>query len=221
MKTVLGSPEKARTALAMFVVPVGIAAMELLISESLQIGRFLPLGFLTSVVPVAGLATGLLCAFLLLRGHIRITRRIVLAYLVLAAAELAAGVVALVLGMGKYTGGDGGMRLLGDSFLLWLSNILLFAMFYWTLDARLWTTTGQQRPRHFFYPQHLEKMDGYERWEPGLFAYVYLAFTVSTTYGPTDMPAVSAAARLLVMLQALIALILFTLTIARAVAIIG
>lgn len=64
-------------------------------------------------------------------------------------------------------------------------------------------------------------MPGYESWEPNLFAYIYLAFTVSTTYGPTDMPAASAEARLLVMLQALIALILLTVTIARAVSILG
>lgn len=221
MSTIPGSPEKIRTALAMLAVPLGIAAMDLLVSGSLQLSRVLPFGVPAYVAPALGLALSLVCAALLLRNHIRIARRMVLVYLVLAAAQLALGVGALVLGMGSYKGGDGGVRLLADSFILWLSNILLFALIYWTLDARLWTTTGQQRPRHFFYPQHLEKMAGYERWEPGLFDYVYLAFTVSTTYGPTDMPAVSAGARLLVMAQALIALILFTLTIARAVAIIG
>lgn len=221
MRTILGSPEKTRTALALLAVPAGIAATDLLLSGSSRLIRFLPSWLCPSFAPVAGLILAVLCALLLLKGHIRIARRIVLAYLLLAAAELASGVIALVLGMDHYKGGNGGIRLLADSFLLWLSNILLFAMIYWTLDARLWTATGRQRTRHFFYPQHLEKMDGYEQWEPGLFDYVYLAFTVSTTYGPTDMPAASAGARLLVMMQALIALILFTLTIARAVAIIG
>lgn len=97
----------------------------------------------------------------------------------------------------------------------------LFAMIYWTLDSALWIPTGKRERRHFFFPQQLSSMPGYESWEPNLFAYIYLAFTVSTTYGPTDMPAASAEARLLVMLQALIALILLTVTIARAVSILG
>ncbi len=205
----------------MLSIPVGIALTGYLISSSLQLGQLLRIDLASYAVPSAGLAIALVCAILLMAGRVRIARRIVILYLVLSAADLVAGVALLVAGLTSYTGGEGGTRLLLDSVLLWLSNIQIFALIYWTLDAALWSPTGVGRRRHFFFPQHVDKLPGYETWEPSLFSYVYLAFTISTTYGPTDMPATSDTAKALAMVQAIIALALFTLTIARAVAIIG
>ncbi|MEQ8311122.1 MAG: hypothetical protein RIA72_10540 [Sphingopyxis sp.] len=56
MSTILRSPEKTRTALAMLAIPLGIATMDLLVSGSLQVSRFLPFGVSTSFVPTVGLA---------------------------------------------------------------------------------------------------------------------------------------------------------------------
>lgn len=214
-------PPPVRTALLMLAIPITIALTSFFVSGSLQLAHLLRLDMSAYVMPAFGLLLSFLCATLLLRGRVRIARLLIIVYLGLAIVQLIASIALLVMALTDYRGAEGGFRLLLDSVLLWLFNMQIFALAYWTLDGSLWTSTGRHMRRHFFFPQQVDAMPGYERWEPDLFAYIFLAFTTSATYGPTDMPAASHAAKLLMMIQAMIALILFTLTIARAVSLIG
>lgn len=58
---------------------------------------------------------------------------------------------------------------------------------------------------------------GVERWRPGFVDYLFIAFTQSSTFGPTDAPLLARWAKILTMIQALISLTIVILLVARAV----
>jgi hypothetical protein len=116
-------------------------------------------------------------------------------------------------------------QLLRSAATLWVCNILIFACWYWRLDAggpnrralRSWHTHGA-----FLFPQmvldpDLRKEMGMDRWSPGFVDYLSLAFNTSTAFSPTDVPAISRWAKTLMMIQASISLATIALLAARAV----
>jgi hypothetical protein len=116
-------------------------------------------------------------------------------------------------------------RLLRSAGALWISNFLVFASWYWRLDGG----GPQQRartPGHsdgaFLFPQmtmHPEAKiaAGEEEWEPKFIDYLFLAFNTSTAFSPTDVPVLSRWAKILMMIQALISLLIIALVAGRAV----
>jgi len=110
---------------------------------------------------------------------------------------------------------------------LWVTNLLVFASWYWRLDAG-GPHRRSQRFRHtsgaFLFPQMTLGRDGdqpdHRPWSPRFIDYLFLAFTTSTAFSPTDTPVLSGWAKALMMLQASISLLVTVLLIARAVNII-
>jgi len=115
--------------------------------------------------------------------------------------------------------------LLRASTALWVSNILVFASWYWRLDAggpRARELRGVHTEGAFLFPQmtlvHQAKIDMHEQnWSPGFVDYLFLAFNTSTAFSPTDCPVLSRWAKLLMMVQSLISLATVVLLAARAV----
>jgi uncharacterized membrane protein len=58
---------------------------------------------------------------------------------------------------------------------------------------------------------------GEQYWSPGFIDYLFLAFTTSTAFSPTDTPVLDPWAKVLVMLQALISFTTVALLAARAI----
>lgn len=116
-------------------------------------------------------------------------------------------------------------RLLLSACLLWISNILVFASWYWRLDAggpHQRDLEGAHTDGAFLFPQmllepELRKAMGEENWSPGFVDYLFLAFNTSTAFSPTDVPVLSRWAKVLMMLQASISLATLALLAARAV----
>jgi hypothetical protein len=108
---------------------------------------------------------------------------------------------------------------------LWLTNVLVFALWYWRLDGggpRARETKHEFGSRSFVFPQmQIEKMErktfGVDRWRPGFVDYLFVAFTTSSTFGPTDAPILTHWAKLFTMIQILISLTIMVLLISRAV----
>ena len=117
------------------------------------------------------------------------------------------------------------LRLLLSSGALWLSNILVFALWYWRLDdggPQKRKERGGFGSRGFVFPQmQVEKSQreafGIDGWRPGFVDYLFISFTTSSTFGPTDAPILRPWAKLLAMLQATISLTIVVLLISRAV----
>lgn len=116
-------------------------------------------------------------------------------------------------------------QLLISAAALWVSNILVFASWYWRLDAggpRAREMQGVQSDGAFLFPQMTlspearEKM-GEQNWSPEFVDYLFLAFNTSTAFSPTDVPVLSRWAKTLMMVQALISFATVVLVAARAV----
>ena len=116
-------------------------------------------------------------------------------------------------------------QLLRSAAMLWVTNILVFASWYWRLDAggpHQRDLTAGHADGAFLFPQMA--MDqaakiaaGEQEWEPNFVDYLFLAFNTSTAFSPTDAPVLSRWAKILMMIQALISLLVIALLAARAV----
>jgi uncharacterized membrane protein len=133
-----------------------------------------------------------------------------------AANALALGLlVHYLLRGGRASGSD----LLVSAVTIWLTNVLVFALWYWELDrggpGRRAALPGAG---DFRFPQQ----HGLERgWTPGFVDYLYLSFTNATALSPTDTVPLTARAKLLMMLQALVSLLTLVLVAAHAVNVLG
>jgi uncharacterized membrane protein len=116
-------------------------------------------------------------------------------------------------------------QILRSAAALWMSNVLVFASWYWRLDAggphERELTVGHSDGA-FLFPQmamHPEARiaAGEHEWEPNFIDYLFLAFNTSTALSPTDVPVLSRWAKILMMIQALISLLVIVLLAARAV----
>ncbi len=116
-------------------------------------------------------------------------------------------------------------ELLQSAALLWVSNILVFASWYWRLDAG-GPHSREARAAHtrgaFLFPQMqltgtLKHEMCEHNWRPGFVDYLFLAFNTSTAFSPTDVPVLSRWAKGLMMLQSAISLTTLALLAARAV----
>jgi hypothetical protein len=115
--------------------------------------------------------------------------------------------------------------LLQSAAALWIANILIFASWYWRLDAggpHARELRGAHTDGAFLFPQMTLNADtrramGEEHWSPGFVDYLFLAFNTSTAFSPTDVPVLSRWAKVLMMLQALISFATVALLAARAV----
>lgn len=117
------------------------------------------------------------------------------------------------------------LALLVSAASLWITNILVFALWYWRLDAG-GPHERDKIPGHqngsFLFPQMtmsaavLRETDQLD-WSPNFIDYLFLAFNTSTAFSPTDVPVLSRWAKILMMLQSLISLLIIALLAARAI----
>lgn len=107
--------------------------------------------------------------------------------------------------------------LLHSAVALWFSNILVFASWYWRLDAggpNQRDLRGEHTEGAFLFPQMTL---GDRDWKPGFMDYLFLAFNTSTAFSPTDVPVLSRWAKAMMMVQSAISLSTLALLAARAV----
>ena len=115
--------------------------------------------------------------------------------------------------------------LLRSASALWITNVLVFASWYWRLDAggpRARELRGVHTDGAFLFPQmtlnsQAKQEMGDQCWSPGFVDYLFLAFNTSTAFSPTDSPVLSSWAKILMMIQALISFATVALLAARAV----
>ena len=111
------------------------------------------------------------------------------------------------------------LLLLRDAGLIWIVNILIFALWYWEIDG------GGPGRRHregyhssdFVFPQLTLDQKDRPPWCPSFVDYLFLAFNTSTAFSPTDTLVLSRRIKLLVMTQSLISLMVLAIIAARAI----
>jgi hypothetical protein len=110
--------------------------------------------------------------------------------------------------------------LLRSALALWSTNILVFALWFWRLDAggpHERDKLAGHREGAFLFPQmNLESFSD-STWSPHFIDYLFLAFNTATALSPTDAPILSRWAKVLMMIEASISLAVLALLAARAV----
>ncbi len=156
-------------------------------------------------------------------GRHRLDRLFGLMVTFVVTIELVASVIRLVSALPSHR--ETPIALLRSAASIWVANILVFALWYWRLDAG-GPHGRESRTRHiagaFLFPQMTMLPDaraaaGHEQWSPDFFDYLFLAFNTSTAFSPTDTPALARWGKVLMMLQSTISLTVLALLAARAV----
>lgn len=91
------------------------------------------------------------------------------------------------------------------------SNVLIFSVWYWIIDP----PGVEEDPRDndawdFLFPQRGGEIPHYENWVPRYTDYLFIAFTTSIAFSPTDTLPLTRRAKILMMLQAAVSLITIT-----------
>ncbi|MGH9613114.1 MAG: hypothetical protein ACRD4P_08565 [Bryobacteraceae bacterium] len=195
---------------------LAICGINLALPASLVAGpRWLSLALVSGLLVPTTLASR--------QGRHDLTRILTFVVLGIVTLGLAASLVLLVTVLPAHK--ESPQQLLSSAAALWFSNILLFALWYWRLDAG-GPHQRDLRPGHsdgaFLFPQmtmtaEMRNAMGNMDWSPRFIDYLFLAFNTSTAFSPTDVPVLSRWAKVLMMLQSIISLVIVALLAARAV----
>jgi hypothetical protein len=124
--------------------------------------------------------------------------------------------------------------LLRNGLQIWLTNILVFGLWYWELDgdgpdmrAQVGAATDVANA-DFLFPQMQMAIMGKatppridQHWKPQFYDYLYLSFTDSTAFSPADVMPLSRWAKALMTVEALISLITIAIVLARSISVIS
>jgi hypothetical protein len=193
----------------------GVITLQLLLPSRLTFtGRWL--------LPVIEVGLGTVLA---ISDPRRFTRRSpilrLLGMLLIGTASLANGWSAALLVHGIVEGHEGkdATALLVTAGNIWITNVIIFALWYWELDrggpaAR---AMGLNPRPDFLFPEMTAPELAGEQWKPLFIDYLYVAFTNATAFSPTDTMPFSRWSKLAMMLQSTISMATGVLVIARAV----
>lgn len=182
-------------------------------SSTLQVIHFEDI---ISFLTVLSLVAGLLGLFFVSRS---IFHRILLAATVLSMLSLFLNVAGLLRTLIEHKVNP--EFLLIAAAIVYISNVLVFSVWYWILDfpSQQDRSCGRTCTPVLVFPQHATSYPGYEGWTPGFVDYLFLSFHTSSTVGPTDTLVLSRAAKLAMICQVTVSLIVLVVLAARAIGI--
>ena len=152
------------------------------------------------------------------RGRYGITRVLTFTVNGIITVSMIASLIFLIQGIPQHL--ETPKALLRSAAALWLTNILIFALWYWKLDGGgplLRELPNGMSSSSFLFPQMIGRENRDSSWVPSFVDYLFLAFNTSTAFSPTDTAVLSRWAKLGTMLQSLISLTIIALLAARAV----
>ena len=110
-------------------------------------------------------------------------------------------------------------RLLIEGGAIWLTNVIVFALWYWDFDrgGPVARALAMKPYPDFQFPQMENPNLAPKDWEPLFVDYLYTSFTNATAFSPTDVMPLSRWAKLTMLLQSGLSILLVALVVARAV----
>ena len=134
-----------------------------------------------------------------------------------AAVRLVAGII----GAAKFS--TDANVLLGSGGAIWLSNVITFGLWYWDLDrgGAAARARGSSRQPAFVFPEMTNAQYVAPGWYPKFIDYLHLSFTTATAFSPTDVSAIKPWAKIMMMTEEAISLLVAVLVVSRAVNILG
>jgi hypothetical protein len=116
-----------------------------------------------------------------------------------------------------------GQDLIRVAVVIWSTNVIVFALAFFELDqgGPFQRLHGEGRA-DFLFPQQSDELRGsWPEWRPAFIDYLYLSFTNSTAFSPTDVMPLSRWAKMLMLVESGSALVTIGVVAARAVNILG
>ena len=112
-----------------------------------------------------------------------------------------------------------GSQLFFAAINIWLTNVIVFALWYWELDrgGPDERSSRQHREPDFLFPQMSTPGCAPQGWRPHFVDYLYVSFTNATAFSPTDTMPLTRWAKLLMLVQSLASLLTVAMVAARAV----
>ena len=109
--------------------------------------------------------------------------------------------------------------LLASGGAIWLSNVITFGLWYWDLDrgGAAARARGSGRQPAFIFPEMINAQYVRPGWYPKFMDYLYLSFSTATAFSPTDVSAIRPWAKLMMMTEEAISLLVAILVVSRAV----
>ena len=190
----------------------------------LSIGAsYLALSDYVTVVPrfwLPGLMAMLVVVLLIAhtRGRYRLARMISFVLLGVVSASLVLREFFLVTTLSARSASA--FPVLVDAVLIWVGSVVTFAAWYWEIDGG--GPDERTRETHasedFLFPQ-IAQQDGEEAigWAPDFLDYLFVSFTTSATFGPTDTPVLSRRGKVLTVVQCMLSLVIVSVLVAWAV----
>lgn len=154
---------------------------------------------------------------------LRLERRIIAIFFLIAAAGIVANLVVLISAMVNRPAEVSGLQLLASCVGVWISNVLVFSLLYWQLDrggpaARL---RGTNLRPDWRFPQDGAPQCVPPDWHPTFIDYLFLGFTSATAFSPTDAIPLTSRAKVITMVESSISLVTIVVVASRAISILG
>jgi uncharacterized membrane protein len=177
-----------------------LIALIVIIGSQLFLGDAVTFGLKYAI---AGLETLLL--IILGTGILRSGRRVVALLLVAVISIMnVASLVTVIYLLFSGAHVDGRVLLI-SAVVIYITNIIVFGLWYWELDS------PERVQTDFQFPQKTAN------WTPTFFDYLYVSLTNATAFSPTDTMPLTHRSKLLMSLQSVASLVTIALVAARAV----
>ncbi|HXC45358.1 MAG TPA: hypothetical protein VNU24_02035 [Solirubrobacteraceae bacterium] len=112
-----------------------------------------------------------------------------------------------------------GRELIISGVLIWMTNFLIFALWYWEMDrgGAGKRAAGHDGPPDFLFPQMADDRIEPLSWRPKFVDYLYVSLTNATAFSPTDTMPLTSIAKMTMGVQSLVSLVTIGLIVSRAV----
>jgi uncharacterized membrane protein len=145
--------------------------------------------------------------------------RLMVALLVVMTLGTALSVTVLAVDILVVVKGVTAKVLLGRGAAIWVENVIVFSLWYWQFDrgGPAERAAGAPIPPSFAFPENATPELAPPGWRPAYPDYLYLAYTNATAFSPTDTLPVRRWAKLTMMVQSTLSLVIAILVLARAI----
>jgi uncharacterized membrane protein len=116
-------------------------------------------------------------------------------------------------------GPNGARELIIAGMAIWLTNFLIFGLWYWEVDrgGPGKRAVGHDNPPDFLFPQMSDDKIEPRDWRPKFIDYLYVSLTNATAFSPTDTMPLTSMAKSIMGLQSIVSLVTIGLIVSRAV----
>ena len=154
-----------------------------------------------------------------LEGHNPLRRRLTIGLVALVSLANAVSLWLLAHNLLHHHVPSNGRELILAGMLIWLTNFLIFGLWYWEIDrgGPGKRAAAHDGPPDFLFPQlnddRIQPLD----WRPTFFDYLYVALTNAAAFSPTDTMPLSVSAKGVMGAQSLVSIVTIGLIVSRAV----